>query len=378
MSTQHGPINVKPLNEVLIYLENLIPINIPTTYSIKPLFLGIAEEEKIRNGVLAFKEFLHLFFDRLTSVGHSYAKPSKTPGSLTDYPFLHNITNLLVDIGYHGRMNKNGDVLSITNIPLCCPSVDKNGNRKNPKIPLSGFFECLRFLTLCGFVCTGINLDTKMLCVSEMQPLNVSYPDNPFLLMGLKVLSVADMECRTERRYWNDHHLLRCDYRLLMAEKTDVLDTLKNILHPLSEEVQAFALKLHRRYVCMGLTCTESWLQDVNFSYANLGEYKKDLSSRDKYQKRIWAFSYSIRHGYSLFVRAKKTEKYKDVIKKFPISLQETIASGYGCYKKFGRARCMGYCQGIRLPLDDSILGYADDIITWLDLEMPVADYSKN
>ena len=374
MSTQHDPINVKPLNEVLLYLENLLPTNIPTTYSIKPLFKGIAEEEKIRDGVLAFKEFLRLFLNRLKSVGHLYAKPSKIPGSLTDYPFLHNITNLLVDIGYHGRMSKNGDVLSITNIPLCCSSVDNNGHKKNPKIPLSSFFECLRFLTLCGFIFTGIDLDVKMFCISETQPLKVSYPDNPVLLTGLKILSVADIECRTERRYWNDHHLLRCDYRLVMAEKTDVLDTLKDILHPLSQDVQTFALKLHRRYVSMGLTCTESWLQDVSFSYANLNKHKKDLLSRDKYQKRIWAFSYSIRHGHSLFVRAKKTEKYKNIIGNFSPSLQEIIAGGYGCYKKFGRARCMGDCQGIRLPLDDSILDYEEDITTWLDLEMPFVD----
>ena len=369
MSTH--PVTLKPISDVAEFQKNLIPVNIPETYTLKPMFKSIASEENIRNGIIAFRDFLLLLCDRLISDGHLFAKPPKTPNNMTDYPFLHNMTNLLVDIGYYSKPSENGDTLFITEIPLCTASIDENGRKRSPKIPAAGLIECLRFLTLCGFVFTGTDLAAKSLTISETQPLEVTYPDNPVLLTGLKALAIADMELRAGRRYWNDNNLLRCDYRLLRAEDTDILDELKDFLQPLPVRVQEYAMKLHQRYTDMGLTCTLSILGDVTFSYANLSKSRKALSARDKYQLRIWAFSYSIRHGYSLFVRSTKTEKYPDVIDKFPPPLQEKIKTGYGCYKKLGRDHCQGDCQGIRIPLDASILNISRDIETWLDHEMP-------
>jgi len=368
MSTHQ--VTLKPIGDVARYLKNLIPASIPEAYTLKPMFESVASEERIRSGIIAFREFLYLLCDRLISDGDEFAKPPKTPGNMTDYPFLHNLTNLLVDMGYHGKLGENGVSLIITQIPLCTATIDENGKKKAPKIPAAGLKECLRFLSLCGFVFSGINIDGKTAVISEAQPLITAYPDNPYLLTGLKALSIADMELRTGRRYWNDNHLLRCDYRLLKAEETDIFDELKDFLQPLPVNVQEYAVKLHNRYTEMGLTCSLSILDDISFSYANISKSKRELSSRDKYQQRIWAFNYSIRNGYSLFVRAKKTDKYADVIGKFAKSLQEKIAAGYGCYKKFGRERCQGDCQGIRIPLDDSILNIGKDIETWLDCEM--------
>ena len=369
MSTHQ--VTLKPISDVAIYLKNLIPASIPEDYALKPMFETVASEERIRNGIIAFRDFLYLLCDRLISDGHEFAKPPKTPGNMTDYPFLHNLTNLLVDLGYHGMLGENGASLIIIKIPLCTATIDENGKKKSPKIPASGLIECLRFLTLCGFVFSGINLDKKTIIISEDQPLIASFPDNPFLLIGLKALSIADMELRTGRRYWNDNNLLRCDYRLLRAEETDIFDELKDFLQSLPVNVQDYAVRLHKRYTEKGLTCSLSILDDISFSYANISKSKRELSSRDKYQQRIWAFNYSIRNGYSLFVRAKKTDKYEDVISKFPKLLQEKIAVGYGCYRKLGRERCQGDCQGIRIPLDDSIVKIGQDIETWLDCEMP-------
>ena len=369
MSTH--PVTLKPISEVAEYLKNLIPASIPERYALKPMFESVASEESIRSGIAAFRDFFYLLFDRLISDGHLYAKPPKTPSGMTDYPFLHNMTNLLVDIGYYGSPDKGGDILVITEIPLCTASTDENGKKKSPRIPASGLMECLRFLTLCGFVFPGADLDAKSITVSETQPLNVSYPNNPILLEGLKALSIADMELRAGRRYWNDNNLLRCDYRLLKAGDTDVLDELKDLLFPLPERVQEFAVKLHQRYTDMGLTCVVIIRDGVSFSYSSVGKGQKVLSPQDMYQQRLWAFTYSIRHGYSLFVRSRKTGKYAGVIETFPQSLQEKIATGYGCYRKLGRERCQGDCQGIRIPLDDTILDIGGSIETWLDCEMP-------
>jgi len=80
--------------------------------------------------------------------------------------------------------------------------------------------------------------------------------------------------------------------------------------------------------------------------------------------------SISLKYGYCLVVRAKKTDKYTDIIKGFPLSLQEKIAKGYGCDRKLRNERCQEGCQGIRIPLDNSILGISKDIETWLDNEV--------
>jgi len=361
MSTQHGSITAKPISEVAGFHKNLIPANIPKTYAIKPIFEKLASDVNIRDGVIAFRDFLYLFCDRLTIDGYLYATPAKKPSSMADYPFLHNITNLLVDIGYHGILAESGDSLLITQLPLCTVSIDENGKRVQPKITAASQRECLRFLTLCGFVFTGNDFSTTM---------EVSYPTNPIMLTGLKALSIADMKLRIDRRYWNDNNLLRCDYRLLKAEDSDMRDVLNDFLHPLPIKIQELAIKLHERYTDIGLTCINTRLGLVSFAYAYIGKSKKTLSERDIYSKRIWEFSYSIKNGYCIFVRPKKTENYVDIIKNFHKSLQEKIARGYGCDRKRNE-RCQHGCQGIGIPLDDSILDLAKDIEDWLDNEMP-------
>jgi len=371
MSTH--PVTIKPIDEVAKYKRTLIPEHIPVVYGLKPMFASIANEEDIRNGVVAFRDFLYELFDRLTSEGHLYIKPPKKPASMADYPFLHYLTNILVEIGYHGEFTDNGGSLTVAKMPLATASVDGNGKKKSAKIPTSNLVECLKFLKLCGFDFFGADLETKKPNIMEILPITVSFPDNSILLTGLKALAVADIERRNGRAFWNDHNLLRCNYRLLKAEESDIVDELKDFLSPLPKQVQAFALKLHQRYTDMGLTCTLSVLDDTSFSYAHITERNKNLSPRNKYQKRVWALSNSMRNGYSLFVRAKKTDKYVGAIAKFPHTLQQKIAEGYGCYRKFGRERCQMDCQGIRLSLDDSILEIAKDIEIWLDNEMPSA-----
>lgn len=355
MSTQHGgPVILKPISEFAEYLKNLIPATIPENYAIKPLFESIANEETLRNGVIAFRDFLYSFCGHLVSDGHLYIKPKKNPQNMTDYPFVHNITNLLTDIGYHGKLSPDGDLLFIADLPLCSTTTDAKGKIIKPKISASGQVECFRFLTLCGFVFNGNE---------------ISYPTNPLLLTGLKALSVADSELRG-RRYWNDNNLLRCDYRLLKSEETDVLDILKDILAPLPGDVQEFAAKLHQHFINMGMTCVNLIDDQHHFAYAHIKKTQQTLSPRDIYTRRIFEFSYSIRFGYCLAIRAKKMDRYKDVIETFPITLQEKIARGYGCDRKLHNERCQCGCQGVRFPLNDSILETSKEIESWLDHEL--------
>jgi hypothetical protein len=362
MSTNHGEtVMQKSISEVAKYIKNLIPANIPEAYALKPRFESVASEDNIRNGVIAFRDFLCLLCDRLIADGHLYAQSKKTKNP-TDYPFLHHVNHLLIDIGYHGSLSESGDSLLITEIPLFAAL--------KPRISAPKQIECLRFLALCGFVFTGIDLEAKALDISEAKLLEVSYPKNPVMLMGLKAMSIADMELRTSRRYWNDDNLLRCDYRLLKAEDTEALDILKDYIHPLPKGFHTFALELHQRYIDMGMTCaTNISTFNARIAYSNIKKSRRALSTREVYDRREWEFAFSIRHGNCLVVRAKKTDTYTDVIENFPLPLQQFIAKGYGCDRKLRNERCQGGCQGIRIPLDDSILEMKRDIEIWLDKE---------
>jgi len=190
VSTQHGPVVIKPISEVAQFQKNLIPANISEIYSIKPMFKSIASDEDIKKGIIAFRDFLYIFCDCLISDGHLYAKPPKKPGSMADYPFLFNVTNLLVDIGYNSRLAGNGNSLIVDELPLCTPSFDANSKKKPPKISSSSLIECLRFLSLCGFDFTGVDLDTgkfntgknsKRLRLRQkiQQTLSAQLPGNP-------------------------------------------------------------------------------------------------------------------------------------------------------------------------------------------------------
>jgi len=377
-------VTLKPIHEVAKHKKALIPANIPEVYAIKPTYENIANADDIRSGVLAFRDFLYNLFDYLVTDGHEYAKPPKKPAGMGDYPFLHYLANILVEIGYYGEF-AGGNTLVVVRMPLATPSEDADGKKRSAKIPSTSLVECLKFLTMCGFgfilrvgssdsaeLCEDSFIDVKKPNIANILPLEVSYPDNPALLVGLKALAVADIERRSGPRvYWNDHNILRCNYRPLMAQEPGIADELKDFLQPLPKKVQEVALRLHERYTGMGLTCTQSILDDTSYSYAHISKANKDLPPRSKYQKRIWAFSYSMRHGYSLFVRAKKTDKYADIIKTFPQSLQEKIAKGYGCYRKMDGDICQVDCAGVRIPLDESMLDIADYIEIWLDNEMP-------
>ena len=377
MSTHHDEaVILRPVDEVAKFLKNLIPPDIPGTFALKPVLKKISGEENIRNGVAAFRNFLNIFCDRLISDGQSWVKPPKIPAGIAQYPFINNITNLLMEIGYYGKLSKDGHSLLITELPSCIVSAGRNGNRNNAKISSSDLNLCLKFLSLCGFVFNGSGIEAKTYMVSGKQlpdvsfPMNVSYPDDPVLPVGLKALSVAEAELRETRRFRNDINFLRCDYRPMIAGEMDMLDVLRDFLHPLPVKIQKTAIKLHQRYIDMGMTCVMTIPGEVNLSYSYIENSRRAMSVKDIYYLRIWEFSCSLRFGYCLVIRAKKTDKYADVIKKFPLSMQKLIERGYGCDRKLRNERCQHGCHGFRIPLDDSILKISDCIEQWLDNEV--------
>lgn len=352
---------LKTLKDMAKHLKNVITPEIPETYAINPMFKNISNEEDIREGVLAFRNFLYRFCDALIAEGDSYDNHKKIAHEFDDrvtisvyYPFLHNVKCLLLNIGFHGVPTESARSLTVGN------------NIFNTKIPVSKTMECLRFLTDCGILIDGRNLNDKKPDLLKAERISISYPDNPAMLTGLKVMAIAEIEFGTNVNKFNaisycrfSDILLRCDYRVLKNNDTDVISILKDTMKPLSVKVQDFILQLHQRYLDKGLKCNveikDLWIK-VKYSYKS---------------KEIWGMNVSLNNGYQINIKAKNTHKYVDTIEKFPSFIQEMIEIGYGCGIKRGISdHCNGGCQGFRFSLDDSIIDIRNAVETWLDTEL--------
>ncbi len=351
----------KTLKDMAKHLKNVITPEIPETYTINPMFKNISNEEDIREGVLAFRNFLYRFCDVLIVEGDSYDNHKKIAHAFDDrvtisvyYPFLHNVKCLLLNIGLHGVLTERAGSLIVGN------------NIFNMKIPISKSIQCLRFLTDCGILIDGIDLNDKKPDLSKAERITISYPDHPTMLTGLKVMATAEIEFGTNVNKFKaisycrfSDILLRCDYRVLKNDETDVISIIKDTMKPLSANVQDFILQLHQRYLDKGLKCNveikDLWIK-IKYSYKS---------------KEIWGINVSLNNGYQINVKAKNTHKYADTIEKFPSFIQKMIEKGYGCGIKRGISdHCNGGCQGFRFSLDDSIIDIRNDIETWIDAEL--------
>jgi hypothetical protein len=174
------------------------------------------------------------------------------------------------------------------------------------------------------------------------------------MLTGLKILAIAELDHGT---LVNQDVFLRCDYRALKKDETDVLSIVQDTIKPLSAEVQAFILRLHQRYLDKGLTCV---VEIKGFHIYMKYCYKR---------KDLWGINASLNNGYHINVKPRKTHEYTDTIKTVAPILQELIAAGYGCGRKREIGHCDGGCRGLPISLDDSVLDMRDDIETWFDRE---------
>jgi hypothetical protein len=212
-------------------------------------------------------------------------------------------------------------------------------------------------MTACGICIDGINLDEKKPDFSKIETVGVSYPDNPAMLTGLKIMAIAQKEFGANNT--NEDVLLRCDYRGLINDEPEADSMLKYIIKPLSVDVQDFVLKLHQRYMDEEVNC-DLVIKDFWFKF--IYTYKK---------KEIWTLNISLNNGFGIGIRAKNIGNYADTVEKFSSRLRDMIAKGYGCGKKRGITdKCDGGCRGYRIALDESVLEIGSDIETWFGKEL--------
>jgi len=353
----------KTMGDMAKFLKQLIPVNIPETYTINSMFRNISDEEDIRNGVLAFRDFLYRFCDCLIADNSLYDVPKKGKNNFSDeitltveFPFLNNIRSILINIGYHGILSEKGDSLLVNDWETL--SVKKSLNKNSTaKISVSQMIKSMRFLTECGMDFNGIDLSMKKPDISKIEAIIITYPDHPIMITGLKALAIAENELSYRN---NNYILLRCDYRALKNEDTEVSSMLKDFVYPLSAAVQEVVLKLHHHYLSSGMQCNvEFRMLSVHFVYL----YKR---------KAICRFSTSLNNGYRIILKTKNTSKYADVIESFPEFLQERISKGYGCDRKkgSGHGNCQRGCEGFSFSLNESVLELSQYLKTWLDSEI--------
>lgn len=340
----------KTLQDVARYLKEIMVPETHETYAINSAYTGVSTEENIREGVLAFRGFLDRLYDAVAAEGGIYDYSKKVAHEYENrtslsvyYPFLHNVRVMLMNMGYHGVLADNGQALVCDNTIF------------SEKLSVVKNLECLRFLMACGISVDGIDANEKKQNLSDAQIITVRYPDNPAMLTGMKVMAMAEIDHGTLEC---QDIFLRCDYRAIKKDKTDVLDIVRDTIRPLPADVQAFVQALHHRYVDKGLTCV---VEIKGFHiYIKYGYKRKD----------VWGLNASLNNGYHINVKAVKTDEYPDTIKTLAPFLQNIIAKGYGCGRKREIGHCDGGCRGLLIPLDESVLTMQDDIVTWFDQEL--------
>lgn len=341
----------KSLQDVANYLKEIMVPETYDAYAINSAYLHVSAEETIREGIRALRIFLCRLYDVLIAEGNAYDNSKKVAHEYENrtslsvyYPFLHNVNTMLIRIGYFGVLTENKDALVCGNAIF------------SEKLSASKNLECLRFLVDCGICTDGVDTNEKKQNMLDSKSITVTYPDNPAMLIGLKVMAIAETDYRT---LVNQDVLLRCDYRVLKKAETDIVSIVQDTIKPLSADVQEFILKLHHRYLDKGLTCV---VETKGFHIYIKYMYKR---------KDVWGLNASLSNGYHINAKPVKLQEYTDTVAAFSPSLREIIAQGYGCGRKRAEiGHCDGGCRGLPIPLDDSVLAIQDDIVIWFDKEL--------
>lgn len=353
----------KTLGDLAIHMKELIPSNIPETYEIKPMFSEISKEEEVRKGVLAFREFLLSMYDSIIADDDLCNVSKKGKDRFSDettitveFPFLNNIKSILMNIVEYGVLSESGKSILIDSWEKISLKRSYNKN-STTKISTPQMIKGMRFLEKCGIRFSGIDLSVKKPDVSEIEALEIKHPDNPSMIIGWRVLGIAQNELSSRK---NDEVLLRCDYRMVKEDATEVESVLREFTNPLSESLKDLVFELHKHYLDIGMKCHEelsSMCTHIIYLYKG---------------KAICRFSKSFHNGYRMIFKTKNTSKYPHVIESFSEELREKIAKGYGCDRKngTGHGNCQRGCEGFRFSLDESLLDIKNELEMWMDSEV--------
>ena len=319
----------KMLCVVAEYIKQTIQSQMPEDFTIAPMYKNIADEATIREGIYAYNDFLHSLFDYITANADMLDIQKRTLDARDgidfelDVSFLRNSTIILFQFGMCGELSRSGDSLMLNMAQF---------QKAMKKTNITKAVDYLQNLIDCGFEFHGINFDDSKLNLSKIASLEVSYPDNPAVLVGLKVMAMAQYEIvnkYTNLKIWRPYGyveqiFLRCEYNALRVDVSEYSDIdpaliLQSVTKPFSTTAQELALRLHRYFIEIGCTCE---VGSENAAY----RFSYYFGSKD-----VLLIKTSPRFGCELKINAQRIAKYSDNVENFPPSLLETITTGNGC-----------------------------------------------
>jgi len=349
----------KPISEMAIYLQNLLPPEIPQTFEIDPLFLADATEADIYKGVPALKTFLHHLYSQLITDGGPFDKPKRESHNTninSSYPFILHLTVILMNISLHGKFDNKKEALLLNE----SETLTAINSVSMQKIPDKRKNECIQFLTACGLHFDGLDISGKKPIKTppgSPEHIIITYPKNPIMLTGLKVMATVQ---HNKGSKYNNEILLRCDWRTLTNNPTDSLLILKDLTHTLPANVRGFLLNLHAHYMSLHYKCDTYIGCDTRFEYFCRS-------------KELWRYNLTLNNNHFITIKAQHTNKYPEIVSRLPERLQNNIKNGYGCGKKMGTTdSCDSGCRGYRVPLDDSFMEISDVVKAWIDREVEI------
>jgi len=355
----------RPINEMAVYLKNLLPPTIPEAFAVNPEFTEGINCADIHKSVPAFKEFLHHLYDHLIIAGIPFDKPKRESHYTninSSYPFILHLAVIMMNMGLNGKLSSQLDSLLLDELETLTAA----NSVSSQKIPDKRKVEIVQFLTDCGLRFDGLDISGKKLAVIPNVPIIVTCPKNPAMLVGMKVMALAQHGIGSK---YNDEVFLRCDWRTLAYNKdsnkkganpSDLLPILKDLTHSLPADVQGFLLKLHTDYMSLNYKCDTYIGSDTRFEYFCRS-------------KELWRYNLTLNNSHFITIKAQNTDKYPDIVSNLPDRLQAGIARGYGCGKKMGTTdSCDSGCRGYRVPLDSTFMEISDVVKTWIEREVEI------
>lgn len=343
------------------YLKHLLPDTMNDDFDIESRFLDLADGKHIKKSIQAFKTNLAQIYDYISENTAYYDKSlnlDKIKNShinLADtYPILNQLKSILFTIGFFGAYDQNQRLVTIDHIDILRQFINNQGYVIKKKMTMPKLKETLKILEGCGFSFENIDLNDKRLVCDIGKDIRISYPNDPYFLLGLKVLSTLERE---KSRKGHHNIFLRCDYNSLSKQERDINKTLASMISRLPEKHQHEVMHMHQQLLDIGLSCVfDVFYMHLRFIY--------------RWGKReIITISLSIESGYRVLIKPKKIDKYRDEMNHFPISLQEKIDKGYGCNKKLYNQPCQMGCHGYSFTIDDYFFTISDYIKAWVVLE---------
>lgn len=354
---------MKTIGTIANYMKHLLPVDMPSDFAIDDVYLDGIKRDTAWYGVCSFKSFLDKLYTYIMTDESLSIIPKKGKDKFSDettltveFPLLNNIKSILINTGYYGKLSEEANTIIVTEWDQFSLKSSLNKN-STTKISTAQMIKSLKVLSQCGMVFRGIDLNEKKPDVHNIDVIEISYPEDQLVLRGWTILARAQMALATRK---NDDILLRCDYRVLNNHEVDIYSVLKESIASLSQGIQEFILKSHKKYLELGMTCElDKGFLCSQFIYS----YKR---------KAIWRFSISYHNGYRMILKTKHTSKYSHLIEAFPTELKTRIQKGYGCDRKTGtgHGNCQRGCEGYTFPLDHSLLAINDAITLWQEQEI--------